>query len=178
MSSADVDRALCLLPDEVGPALASLPEDQWFERKSARTAPRDVAIPLVAMANADGGVLVVGLHDGLVEDVPPQRRNELRQVALDFTHPAVRVRTQEVLAASAGGDPVTLVVFRIEPGDQVHTTHKGSCYLRVSDESRQLTAAQQQELIYDRGQHTTKPPPLISAWMTSTKTNSPATPEP
>lgn len=71
MSSADVDRALSLPPDQVGPALASLPEDQWFERKSARTAPRDVAIPLVAMANADGGVLVVGLHDGLVEDVPP-----------------------------------------------------------------------------------------------------------
>lgn len=151
MSSADVDRALGLPQDQVGPALASLPEDQWFERKSARTAPRDVAIPLVAMANADGGVLVVGLHDGLVEDVPPQRRNELRQVALDFTHPPVRVRVQEVLAASAGGDPVTLVVFRIEPGDQVHTTQKGSCYLRVGDESRQLTAAQQRELVYDRG---------------------------
>ena len=92
MSSADVDRALCLLPDEVGPALASLPEDQWFERKSARTAPRAMASPVGAMANADGGVLVVGLHDGLVEDVPPHRRSELRQVALDFTHPPVRVR--------------------------------------------------------------------------------------
>ena len=98
-----MDRALSLPPAQVGPALASLPEDQWFERKSARTAPRDVAIPLVAMANADGGVLVVGLHDGLVEDVPPQRRNELRQVALDFTHPPVRVRVQEVLAAPAAG---------------------------------------------------------------------------
>lgn len=105
----------------------------------------------MSKANADGGLLVVGLHDGLVEDVPPQRRNELRQVALDFTHPPVRVRVQEVLAASAGGDPVTLVVFPIKPGEQVHTTQKGSCYLRVGDESRQLTAAQQRELVYDRG---------------------------
>ena len=120
MSSADVDRALGLPPDQLGPALASLPEDQWFERKSARTAPRDVAIPLVAMANADGGVLVVGLHDGLVEDVPPHRRNELRQVALDFTHPPVRVRVQEVLAASAGGDPVTWWCFESSRGSGAH----------------------------------------------------------
>ena len=75
----------------------------------------------------------------------------LRQVALDFTQPPVRVRAQEVLAANAGGDPVTLMVFRIEPGEQVHTTQKGSCFLRVGDESRHLTAAQQRELVYDRG---------------------------
>ncbi len=147
-----MDRALGLPQDQVGPALASLPEDQWFEEEvSPDGAPRDVAIPWVAMANADGGVLVVGLHGRARRGCPPHRRNELRQVALDFTHPPVRVRVQEVLAASAGGDPVTLVVFRIEPGDQVHTTQKGSCHLRVGDESQQLTAAQQRELVYDRG---------------------------
>ena len=73
MSSADVDRALSLPPDQVGPALASLPEDQWFERKSARTAPRDVAIPLVAMAKEaliNGPVWVVRV-DGDVVGVEP-----------------------------------------------------------------------------------------------------------
>ena len=60
MTSAVVDRSLTLPPEQVGPALLALAEDQWFERKSARVSPRDLAVPLVAMANADGGVIVVG----------------------------------------------------------------------------------------------------------------------
>ena len=60
MTSAAVDAALAQTPDLLQSALARVPEDQWFERKSARVSPRDLAVPLVAMANADGGVLVVG----------------------------------------------------------------------------------------------------------------------
>ena len=71
MTSAVVDAALALAPDLLESARSRAPEDQWFERKSARVSPRDLAVPLVAMANADGGVIVVGMHDGVLEDVPP-----------------------------------------------------------------------------------------------------------
>ena len=142
MTSAVVDRSLTLPPEQVGPALLALAEDQWFERKSARVSPRDLAVPLVAMANADGGVIVVGLHDGKVEDVPAQRRNELRQACLDYTEPPVRARVEEVEALDAEGEPATLVLLNIAPGETVHVTQKGECYLRVGDESRRLTAAQ------------------------------------
>jgi ATP-dependent DNA helicase RecG len=47
--------------------LLAVPEDQWFDRKSAPIAPRDLGPPLAAFANADGGTLVIGLHDGKVE---------------------------------------------------------------------------------------------------------------
>jgi len=68
MTSAVVDRSLTLTPEQVGPALLALAEDQWFERKSARVSPRDLAIPLVAMANADGGVIGGnGTHSRLLE---------------------------------------------------------------------------------------------------------------
>jgi len=149
MTSAVVDAALALAPDLLESALARVPEDQWFERKSARVSPRDLAVPLVAMANADGGVIVVGMHDGVLEDVPPQRRNAIRQAAMDFTQPPVRMHVEEL--SVGGDDPRTVMVLRVEPGETVHHTHKGDCYLRIGDESRKLTAAQERELVYDRG---------------------------
>ena len=52
MYAAEVDRTLALPVDEAVEMLGRLPEGQWFERKSGRVSPRDLAIPLVAFANA------------------------------------------------------------------------------------------------------------------------------
>ena len=76
-----------------------------------------------------------------------QRINELRQAAHDFTRPVVRHRVEERTTAEGAA----LLVFRVEPGEQVHETASGECYLRVGDESRRLGFAQRQELEYDRG---------------------------
>jgi len=80
-----VDQILGLAVDEVGEALACVPEDQWFERKSIRVAAKDFAVALVALANAEGGIAVVGLHDGTVEGVRHHtgRVNDLRQALLN-----------------------------------------------------------------------------------------------
>ena len=67
MPPAQVERAMATSPDSVGPALAALNEDQWFERKSARIQARDLADWLVGFANADGGTIVVGLQGGKTE---------------------------------------------------------------------------------------------------------------
>ncbi len=44
--------------------------------KSGRVSPADAAKTLVAFANADGGRLLVGIHDGEVDGVSPARANE------------------------------------------------------------------------------------------------------
>ena len=150
MASLNVDRALALPGPEAADALVRLPEDQWFERKSGRIASKDVAPHLVAFANADGGVLVIGIHDGKVDGVGVQRLNEIRQAALDHTVPPVRVHTSQI-DLPASGEPKRLLVLTVDPGDHVHTLTNGQCYLRVGDESRKLTAAQHQELMFDRG---------------------------
>ncbi len=150
MSSADVDVALRGEGVAVPEALLALPESQWYERKSGRVSARDLAIPLVAMANADGGVIVTGLHDKAVDGVAPARMNQLRQAALDHTVPPVRARVSEIAVPGPQGE-ATLLVYRVEPGDHVHTLTNGQCFLRVGDESRKLTLAQQQELSFDRG---------------------------
>lgn len=38
-------------------------EGQTFDLKSIQIAPKALAIPIVAMANADGGMLAIGISD-------------------------------------------------------------------------------------------------------------------
>lgn len=92
MSTVQVEQALAAPADEVGRRLLSLPEDQWVDRKSARIAPRDLAPHVVAFGNAEGGTIAIGLHGGKAEgtDRMGHRRNDLMQVAMELTEPAVR----------------------------------------------------------------------------------------
>lgn len=142
-----VDRVLALPPDEAVEHLVGLPEDQWFERKAGRISARDLAVPLVAMANAEGGYVVVGINDGTVDGVAAPHLNALRQAAQDFTSPVVRCTATE-LSTSEGR---VVLVLRVDPGEHVHETTKGDVYLRVGDESRKLGYAQRRELEFDRG---------------------------
>ena len=141
-----VEEALRLPGDEAAALLSSFPESQWFDRKSARIRPHDLATPLVAMANADGGYIAVGLSGGQVEPLPERRLGALQQAGVDFTSPPVRTSAHALPVA--GG---LVAVIRVEPGATVHETTSGQAYLRVGDESRKLTFAQRRELEYDRG---------------------------
>lgn len=141
-------------PDSVGPALAALKEDQWFERKSARIQARDLADWLVGFANADGGTIVVGLQGGKVEatDRWPDRRNDQMQASLDFCHPPVRIRHRLVDCMNDLGHPDHLLAIEVQPGDVVHANRKDQVFLRVGDENRHVSFQQRQELVYDKGQ--------------------------
>ena len=147
MHPGDVDRVLGLPPDEAVEQLVGLPEDQWFERKAGRVSARDLAVPLVAMTNAEGGYVAVGIHNGIVDGIAAPHLNALRQAAQDFTTPVVRCTATEF----ATTDGKIVLVLRVGPGDRVHETTKGDVYLRVGDESRKLGYAQRRELEYDRG---------------------------
>lgn len=154
MTANEVDAALRRDTRLVGPSLSELDEDQWFERKSIRVAPKDVAIAMVALANAEGGVIVVGLHDGRVEgsNAFPAKVNAIRQTSLDHTRPPVRARVDQVRCLNEKGELDTVLVVRVDPGEVVHELTNGDCYLRVGDESRKLNFVQRQELYFDRGQ--------------------------
>lgn len=151
MSSIAVDQALALPSAGRGAALLQLAEDQWYERKSIRIAPKDLAAALVGLANAEGGTVVVGLSGGTVEDLSslPRKVSSLRQVPLDHTTPPVRARYEEVQVSTSEGEATVLVV-RVDPGESVHELTNGDCYLRVGDETRKLSYLQRQELHYDR----------------------------
>lgn len=169
MPSPSVQAALLLPAAQRAAALMATPEDQWFDRKSVRIAPKDLAADLVGFANAEGGTIVVGLSQGAVENIDSDARKEnaLRQAALDFTVPAVRVRAERV-AVGNDQEPGHLLVLHIEPSELVHETTRGDCFLRVGDETRKLNYAQRQELHFDRGTSPSRrPPPQGYRWACS-----------
>jgi ATP-dependent DNA helicase RecG len=149
----EVDAALAAGPAEVGVRILGLAEDQWFDRKSAAIAPKDLAVALVAFANAEGGILVVGASNGRVRGLAAARKkiNELRQTPV-FTVPPVRVRTRELDCINDDGDPDILLVMHVEVGERVHELTNGGCYLRVGDASHKLSYVQRQELEFDKCQ--------------------------
>ncbi|MDR3107458.1 MAG: putative DNA binding domain-containing protein, partial [Bifidobacteriaceae bacterium] len=146
MKTRRIEQALSLPGDQAVEFLAKLAETQWFDRKSGRISARDLAAPMVAFANAEGGHLAVGIHSGKAEPMDAKKLNDLRQAAIDFTSPTVRTRFHEI---KIGGGAIALI--EIEPGDTVHETSSGDVYLRVGDECRKLNYPQRRELAYDRG---------------------------
>lgn len=51
-------------------------EKQIIDRKSARISPRDFSTPIVAMANADGGYLAIGIEDdGTITGIDQHEKN-------------------------------------------------------------------------------------------------------
>ncbi len=154
MGSIAVESALNAPPVEVGAELASLPEDQWLERKSSRIAPRDLANTLIGFANADGGTVVVGLSDGRVEGTNGDlgRRNAQFQANIDFCVPPVRSSNRLIDCIDEDDEANELLAIEVEPGDSVHSNGKDEVFLRVGDENRKLSFAQRRELLYDKGQ--------------------------
>lgn len=165
MPAADVSRALEGPAEELGTRLLALVEDQWFERKSIRVAAQRLAETEIGMANADGGVIVVGLYGGRVEgtSAAPKALNDLMQAAIDHATPPVRAPYRLLPCVNSRGEDDHLLVFELEPSDTVHTNKKDDVFLRVGDETRRLTFHQRQELLYDKGQASFEARPLLGA---------------
>ena len=155
-TASSVEQALQLSPAEVGEALAALPEDQWLERKSAGVGGQTIANLLVGFANAEGGVIIIGLSDdGVVEGIGPdvdKRSADWRRAATDFPIPLVRCQFQRIDCITAKGNPDQLVVITVESSDKVHVNNRDEVFLRVGEETRKLSFQQRQELLYDKGQ--------------------------
>ena len=106
MTANDVDAALAA-PLRVGARLAAIAEDQWFERKSIRIHAKDLGRPLVALANAEGGVIVVGIAAGQVEGLRNHlgKLNELRQAPMDSPSHRCGLASTSSAAATKTGRP-------------------------------------------------------------------------
>lgn len=148
---------LRLLPEEnVVEFLVARREDQWLERVSSRIAARDLGDLQVGFANAEGGLLVIGVHEGGIEGVSRagSRLNEWRQAAIDFTVPPIRHTFSQIECTNARGELDEIAVLEIEPSDRAHTNVRGETFLRVGDENRRLSALEAQELRYDKREST------------------------
>lgn len=155
MSTIKVEAAYSAAPRERPAALAALAEDQWFERKSARIAPTDLADVLIGFANAEGGSVLIGMHKGSAENVGlvPQKVSAWRQAAMDFTVPTVRVSSR-ILDFIDGTRRGQFLVLDVPASSHVHVNRRDEAFLRVGDETRRLSFHERQELHFDKGDST------------------------
>jgi len=150
-----IDAMLSAPVSERGQLIAQAVEDQWYEKKGARVSAQTLGQALVAFANAEGGLVVVGVQGGVVQGMTRQgirQINSLRQASIDHAVPPVRYSCSDVGCINADGHEDFLLVFRVDPGERVHEMRNGDTYLRVGDESRKLNYSQRQELEFDKGQ--------------------------
>lgn len=145
---------LQLLPeDQRAPALRRGNENQWFDRKSARIRPRELADAMISFANAEGGLIVIGIRDRVVEGTGADDRahNGWRQAGRDFARPPVPAQFEVVPCINDSGQPDRLLIIEVETSEHVHENARGDVFLRIGDENRRLGPMEVQELRYDKG---------------------------
>ena len=147
------DQLKQLPPDQATAMLLAEPEGQWFDRKSARIKPRDLAIPLISFANADGGMLAIGLHDGKCEGIGNDSRalNGWLQTGREHARPAVPFSATEAACINDAGARDRVLLIEIPPSSRVHATRKDEVYRRVGDSDYKLQFDERTAFEYERG---------------------------
>ena len=136
--------------------ILSREEGQTFDRKSVRIKPKDLAVTMIAFANADGGDLVVGITDGKKEiegvDGDENILNEIRRTPFDFCAPSVNAQIEMVPCIDRTGKDNHVLVFHIEPSLRVYANQADEVFLRVGDKSKKLSFDERFQLMNDKGQ--------------------------
>ena len=135
--------------------ILSMEESQTFDRKSIKIAPRDLSNHVCAFANADGGIIVIGISDKTrrIEGVDHHEHevNELLRVPMDFCMPTVPFAHEFVECIDSDGKPNHVLVFRIEASPLVHENQSHDAYIRVGDKSKVLSYEDRMTLSFDKG---------------------------
>ena len=131
-------------------------EDQTFDCKSIQVEPKALAVPIVAMANADGGVLAIGVSDKTrtIEGVDQQtdKLNELLRVPFDFCNPSIPVTCSYLPCTDKDGNENHVLLMEIPASMYLHTNQADEAFMRVGDKSRKLSFDERVQLMYDKGE--------------------------
>lgn len=102
-------------------------EGQFFDRKSARLAPKELASHISAFANASGGTVVLGIENsGEVTGVNRDQENSLRQAGMDFLEILPEYKAELISTA----DGIPLLVLTVQPSHNIIIkTKSGDAYL-------------------------------------------------
>ena len=131
-------------------------EDQTFDCKSIQIDPKALAVPIVAFANADGGVIAIGVSDKTRKiegvDQHTEKLNELLRVPFDFCNPSVPVTCSYLPCTDKDGNENRILLMEIPASSSLHTNQADEVFMRIGDKSRKLTFDERVQLMYDKGE--------------------------
>ena len=136
--------------------ILQMQEGQTFDRKSILIEPSHLATIIVAMANADGGMIAVGISDKTrrIDGVDQDKKhlNDILRTPLDFCAPSVSVTTEYVPCTDAEGRDNHVLLMHVPASPRLHANHADEVFWRVGDKSRKLTFDERLQLMYDKGE--------------------------
>lgn len=137
-------------------ALKGMKESQYFDRKSARVKPKDILKHIIAFANADGGVLAIGIEDtGEVTGTGYQGAHALEeyQLAIQQNVLGQPLVTYEHLNYKHGGTSGEIYLVYVDvAADRLIKSSNEDVYLRIGDKSVKQTYSQIQQLEHAKGE--------------------------
>ena len=136
--------------------IQQMPEGQTFDCKSIHIEPKHLASIIVAMANADGGVIAVGISDKTrrIEGINQDKAhlNEILRTPLDFCVPSVSVTTEYLPCKDSEGRDNRVLLIHVPASPRLHANQADEVFWRVGDKSRKLTFDERLQLMYDKGE--------------------------
>jgi len=132
-------------------------ENQYFDRKSARKNPKEISKHLIAFANANGGILVIGVEDdGSItgfEGVGLHKIDSFRRIPFEYLKTPARIKCEKVKVKNLNDKDDWILIYQIEPSTKrVIRSTSDDVYLRIGDQSRELTHEEINNLEFDKGE--------------------------
>ena len=124
--------------------MISEPENKYFDRKSAKIKPSDIADLISAFANAEGGTIVLGISDRKrvlegINRIGEDKINDFISAPKDFCRPMPHCKEEILDIVNEGGENDRLLLLHIAASvDQVIRTKNDSTFLRVGDRTKEL----------------------------------------
>ncbi len=147
--------------------LQQMPEGQTFECKSVIVDPKALAITIVAMANADGGLIAIGISDKTrtIEgvDYDEKHLNEILRTPLDFCVPSVAVSIEYLPCTDINGKDNHILLIGVPASTRLHANQADEVYWRVGDKSRKISFEERLRLMYDKGERYYEDEPISSS---------------
>lgn len=132
-------------------------ESLYFERKRAKVGMQDLANEIASFANANGGVIAVGItDDGELEGFNVygiNKLNECQKVVTNYLYPTPNYIVEIIDIINEKQEKDKLILFHIQPSTNfIVRNNKDEVYLRQGDSSIKLNNSQIKILEYDRGE--------------------------
>ena len=122
--------------------IRQMPEGQTFDCKSIHIEPKALANTIVAMANADGGMIAVGISDKTrrIEGIDQDKAhlNEILRTPFDFCVPTISVTTEFMPCQDSEGNDNHILIIHVPASPRLHANQADEVFWRVGDKSRKL----------------------------------------
>lgn len=133
--------------------LQSANENKYFDRKSGKIKPSDLAKHISAFANADGGTIAIGFDDNKtiegISQFGEKKVNDFINAPRNYCKPMPKYQEELIDVSNSRGETDRVLLLHIsESVDQIIRTSNDSTWLRIGDRSIEMRGDDLRNLEY------------------------------